>query len=211
MPTLFDDDPICADVGSTDKDSFQTPPIALLPILPYLTPFRYLWEPACGDGNIVRTLIAEGFCTFGTDILRGQDFLTCPVPAGVQAIITNPPYSLSDEFLAHAYMLGLPFAFLLPVACIGGQTRQNLYRENGVEIVMLGRRINFKTPTGKEDGRGSSATFETCWVTNGLGIGSPLTFYQLPKVQAVLFGGHAPASGVIGRCNAMAGRALNDG
>jgi hypothetical protein len=35
------------------KDCYQTPPTALLPLLPYLTSFKTIWEPAMGKGNIV--------------------------------------------------------------------------------------------------------------------------------------------------------------
>jgi len=181
--TLFDEEPICAPQGSTDADSFQTPPYALAPLYPYLQAGSGIWEPCCGEGNIVRTLCAKGYNVIGSDILTGRDFLTTPVPAAVSFIVTNPPYSIMDKILERAYALGLPFAFLLPITAIGGKARQQMYRKYGMEIIMLGRRINFKTPTGKTDKNGSAAPFETAWFTHGLGIGKPLTFTEIREVN----------------------------
>src|SRR5574344_195369 len=36
------------------SDDFQTPPIALKPLLPYLKSDWRIWECACGNGNLVR-------------------------------------------------------------------------------------------------------------------------------------------------------------
>jgi hypothetical protein len=82
------------------SDHYQTPPHALLPLLPILPPKSVIWEPACGKGNIVTTLHNFGFNMIGTDILTGDDFLTMTPPSH-NLIITNPPYSLKNEWLQH--------------------------------------------------------------------------------------------------------------
>lgn len=148
------------------RDLFQTPPAALVPLLPFLCQFKTIWEPAEGKRNIVRTLIAEGLNVVGTDIMTGTNFLTCDVPAGVQAIVTNPPYSKSEAFVDRCFDIALPFALLMPVEYLGGQKRQQAWKLGGLEIVMLGRRINFETPTGE----GSGAQFETAWFTFNMNI-----------------------------------------
>jgi hypothetical protein len=179
--TLFDDEPICALRESTFADSFYTPAIALTPLLPFLRCEWRIWEPCCGGGHIVRVLGLRGFCIFGSDIIEpyGRDFLTWQPAEPFDAIVTNPPYSKMDDCLQRAYSLGKPFAFLLPVYGLGGKRRQDMYRQHSIEILMLGQRINFRTPTGKSDKNGSSATFETAWFTWGLNIGQGLTFAQI--------------------------------
>lgn len=59
-----------------------------------------IWEPACGDGAMVKVLRSAGFPVCASDIVdRGcpdswiADFFTCIRPRG-NAIITNPPYGL---------------------------------------------------------------------------------------------------------------------
>lgn len=72
-----------------------------------------IWEPACGGGAIINALTDRGYLNLsGTDIQSGTDFLRFERP-GTDWIITNPPFSLAEEFVRHAYDLKVPFAFLL--------------------------------------------------------------------------------------------------
>ena len=71
-----------------------------------------IWEPAGGDGAIVRPLLAAGHDVQATDlrdrgaaeVRPGVDFLACAeMPAGCVSIVTNPPYGdLAHAFLKHA-------------------------------------------------------------------------------------------------------------
>ena len=70
-----------------------------------------------------------------------------------------------------------PFALLIPVETLGAKTAQALFREFGLEVIFLDRRINFKMP-GK-GWAGSAAQFPTAWFTWGLAIGRQMTFAQL--------------------------------
>ena len=158
-------------------DDFQTPARALYPLLPFLRKDWLVWEPACGKGNLVKALGENSITAIGTDILGGQDFLTWTpreAPFGVEfdCIITNPPFSLKDEFLSRAYSLGKPFAFLLPLTTFEGRVRQALFRKHGVEVIFFDKRINFETPSGKNGG----SWFMTAWFTHGLGLGRDLNF-----------------------------------
>ena len=113
----------------------------------------------------------------GTDILSGQDFLHWN-PEKFDVIITNPPFSLKQQFLERCYNLGKPFALLLPLTTFETGKRQRLFKENGVEIIFFDRRVNFEVPSGK----GSGSWFATAWFTNGLGLPSVLNFEKLtPK------------------------------
>lgn len=95
-----------------------------------------VWEPACGNGAIVRVLAAEGIATaatdlhdwgFGTpgiDVETGVDFLTttCLLAPNV---VTNPPFSLAEEFAAHAQHLGArKVALFLRLAFLEGEARR---------------------------------------------------------------------------------------
>lgn len=171
-------------------DDFQTPSIALLPLLPYLRPQWHIWEPACGQGNLVRALAERGYRVTGTDVLQGQNFHD--IALDCDCILTNPPYRSKDAFLARCYALGKPFALLMPLTALEGRVRQTFYRERGVEVIFMDRRINFRTPSGT----GKSSWFPTAWFTWGLGIGQAMTFAQLRPVpqaerrQAISSGGN---------------------
>src|ERR1035437_10105963 len=159
-----------------NPNDFQTPIEALNPLYSYLKKEWIIWECSCGKGNLLGGLNGRGFCTIGTDILRGYDFLKYK-PDDFDCIITNPPYSLKQQFLERAYSLEKPFAFLLPLTTLETQKRQELFRKYGLEIIFFDKRINFETP----DGKGMGSWFATAWFTNGLNIGKEMTFCKWDK------------------------------
>jgi hypothetical protein len=161
------------------SNDFQTPTWALDPLYPFIDKERVIWECACGRGNLSNALHSNGFRVWDTDILTGTDFLTCEHNSKIELhsvsyIITNPPYTLKDEFLQHCYYFGLPFALLMPLTALEGIKRQNLYREYGLELILLPRRVNFETPSGE----GAGAWFASAWFTNGFNIGKAMTFWK---------------------------------
>jgi hypothetical protein len=153
------------------SDNFQTPFEAIEYLVPFLKKEWLIWECAMGKGNLVRALREKGFNVIGTDILQGYDFLKW-VPEKFDCIVTNPPYSLKNEFLERCYELRKPFALLLPLTTLETRRRQRLFKEYGVEIIVLPKRINFETPSG----RGSGSWFAVAWFTNWLNIGRQLVF-----------------------------------
>ena len=135
------------------SDFIQTPPEAVRPLLKYIPKEWSIWECAQGEGNLTKEMKRQGYGVWGTDILTGLDFLATNL-IEYRCIVTNPPYSLKDKFLQRCYDLGKPFALLLPLTALGSQKRQKLFREHGIQIVMLGKRVNFDTGTGKKACRG---------------------------------------------------------
>ena len=156
------------------SNDFQTPPEALNPLLPYINKDWLIWECAAGEGNLVKEFKRLEYKCVGTDLNTGQDFLTFE-PNHFDCIITNPPYSIKQEFLERCYWWGKPFALLLPLTAFETEKRQNLFKKYGVEVIMFNKRINFKTPSGE----GSGSWFATAWFTNWLHIGKELTFTKL--------------------------------
>jgi len=63
----------------------------------------------------------------------------------------------------------------LPITAFEGIKRQKLYRENGLEVIFLPKRIDF---TGKK-----APWFAVAWFTNGLNIGRQLTFSQIENYK----------------------------
>lgn len=95
------------------NDAYWTPPWCvdvLLRHLPLSKPGS-IWEPACGIGNISKTLYCAGYKVASSDLhdhgfgLTPHDFLTCEPPPDLAAIITNPPYELAVEFVTHSIAL----------------------------------------------------------------------------------------------------------
>jgi len=154
-------------------NDFQTPPVALNPLLGYLP--RRIWECACGKGNLVNYLLAKGFEVVASDIQDGHNFLDWTPPFDdYDCIVTNPPYSLKDQFLKRCYLLGKPFALLMPLTTLEGK-RQRWLEEYGIEIILLDKRLNFETPSGN----GTGSWFATAWFTNWLNIGKQISYGRL--------------------------------
>lgn len=169
------------------SDDFQTPPEALYPLLPYIKKDWIIWEPACGKGNLVTELKLHGYVVTGTDIKTGYDFLNWePINeyGGYDCIITNPPYSLKQQFLKRCYDLGKPFALLLPLTTFETQKRQYYFKKYGVQVIFFDKRMNFETPSGN----GGGSWFATAWFTNWLNLPHDLLFTQLinPKQKRLV-------------------------
>ena len=156
-------------------DNYQTPPEALIPLFPYLKKKWKIWECAWGEGNLFNELKRKGFEVIGTDINSGKDFLNSNCRC--DCVITNPPYSLKDDFIEKCYEIGKPFALLLPLTALEGKRRQAQYKKHGVQLILFDKRINFKTPNRK----GSGSWFATAWFTHGLNLPKELNFVELKQ------------------------------
>ena len=97
------------------SDYYPTPPDATQALLDFLKLQQgtKIWEPACGEGHMVEVLRGNGLDVVGTDINLGVDFLTANIPDGTEWIITNPPFSLAEQFIRKCAEHGVPFAMLL--------------------------------------------------------------------------------------------------
>jgi hypothetical protein len=113
-----------------ERDLYETPAWVTEALLPHLEPDCHIWEPACGSGKMARVLRDAEHPTVETDIEAGHDFLATIV-TGWQAIVTNPPYILAQEFIERALDLtkmnqGAAF-MLLRTDYDHAKTRQHLF------------------------------------------------------------------------------------
>ena len=131
-------------VQNQQDDEIYTPEEAIIPLLKYIDSSKTIWEPTDpGNSKITEVLQRHGNKVIATHIDRGVDYLTSENTFEHDLIITNPPYSLKTQFLRQAYRLGKPFALLLPITALEGVERGKLYREYGLQVLVLDRRINF--------------------------------------------------------------------
>ena len=125
------------------NDELYTPNEAIVPILKYLDKEKIYWECTdFGESNITKVLRENGFKAIHTS-KNEIDFLKDKPSFEFDVIITNPPYSLKNEFLKRCYEYNKPFALLLPLTALEGKERGKLYREKGIEVIVLDKRINF--------------------------------------------------------------------
>ena len=100
--------------GRNPSDLYPTPPDVTVALMRFLhLPRRtVVWEPAAGDGDMAGVL--QTFCdtVYATDVLDETDFLKSSID-DADWIITNPPFSLAEQFIRRAAELEKPFAFVL--------------------------------------------------------------------------------------------------
>jgi len=152
-----------------NPDECYTPEYAINPLLTYLKKDWKIWDCAFGSGRLAEHFEKQGFKVVGDDSLNFLDEdLDCDF------ICTNPPYSKKDYFLDRAFKLGKPFAFLLPLTTLEGIKRGKMFRDNGIQIIIPNRRINFEIPSGKK-----SSWFATAWFCWKLNLPKDLMFIEL--------------------------------
>ena len=161
------------------RDDFQTPKCAIDILLPYLDKRWKIWECACGKGNLRDAFQKNGFEVFATDILQDVDFLNYPyqdkIQRDFQCIVTNPPYSLKEQFLEKCFEIGKPFALLMPLTALEGKARHKLYRKyGGIQLVIPNKRYHFETPSG----RGGGSWFATVWFCGNMNLPRDLNFVE---------------------------------
>lgn len=91
-------------------DAYFTPIEAIRSLMRLESLPGYIWEPACGDGAIVKPLRAAGHEVHATDLAdygledswSKCDYLTQTAPRGIQGIVTNPPFKHAQEFISKA-------------------------------------------------------------------------------------------------------------
>jgi len=156
---------------SRSSDEFGTPEIAINCLVPYLPESWAIWECAWGNGSLAKHLSKRGYNVVGNP---DWDFFTFE-PEHYSCIVTNPPYSLNDEFLERCYILDKPFALLMPLTALEGKKRGSLYNLYGIQLIIPNKRINFITPTGE----GGGAWFQTAWFTWKFNLQRDLIFVNL--------------------------------
>lgn len=152
---------IWADSVAREKDDFYpTPPEPTRAVLSYertrLSEFAAIWEPAAGDGAMVREMRSCGLSVVASDLVdRGagaeiKSFYSYET-APCDAILTNPPFNEcnSGRWIRHALdALGVKYmALLLPFNWPGAESRAGLWSQHKPARVYLMRwRVDF---TGK--------------------------------------------------------------
>ena len=124
--------------GRKASDYYPTPPEATQALLDFLNiPHgTVIWEPACGEGHMVQVMEKNGFEVIATDIQSGTDFLTAEMPCNTEWIITNPPFSLAEQFIRRSAEHNKPFALLLKSQYWHAAKREALYWEITPEYVL---------------------------------------------------------------------------
>ena len=154
--------------GRPEGDFYPTPPEATLALLAKEKFEGPIWEPACGDGAISKVLEDAGYTVWSSDLIdRGygeapHDFLTSDRSAG--DIITNPPFTLAQEFVDKALSCTSgKVVMLCKLVFLEGQKRKAFFESTPLARVhVFSKRVQFY----REGVRGTkgSSMMAFCWL-----------------------------------------------
>jgi len=145
-------------------DCYETPEWVTLALLDgHLRPPTKVWDPAAGGGKMARALGQLDAEIITSDVKDGANFLAWPLNGRVDAIITNPPYTLAREFIERALMMmsGVQgqVAMLLRTDYDHAATRQHLFSRCPAfsrKLVLTKRIVWFDDP-------GAAPSFNHAW------------------------------------------------
>lgn len=172
------------------NDFYQTPYSMTEGLLdkighPYATRLSRVLEPAAGDGAILRVLHGRGVDASGYDLMRdGLDFLEETGKA--DWIITNPPFSISLQFIQKCKQVARKgFWLLMPIEYLHGQERyEKVYNARDgypLKKVYVFTRRAMLSDTVREDGL--YATGMVTWAWYGW-LRMPFSHrYQKPEID----------------------------
>jgi len=117
-------------------DDYMTPKYVWDNIKQFIPNDKIIWEPFYGDGKSGEYLTELGFNVIHNE----NDFFENNEG---EIIITNPPFSQSKEVLTRLKELNKPFILILPSSKINTQYVRNLYKNEGLQIIIPRKRIHF--------------------------------------------------------------------
>lgn len=117
---------------------------------------KYVWEPAAGMGHMAAPLAAAGHTVLCSDLIdyghlvegsprikTGLNFLTCeplgqfPYP---QAIVTNPPFAISGDFVRKGLEFCNEVVILNRLAFLEGKARADIMDRHLAKVMVFSRR-----------------------------------------------------------------------
>jgi len=151
-------------------DCYDTPPVAVHALLKVEKLPHRIWEPACGTGNIVKILRAAGHEVVATDLndrgcpdsIDRIDFLL-PCTAFCDAIVTNPPFALAQQFVERGLERASLVVMLLRLAFVESDRRSHIL-DNGklARIRVFANRLPMMHRAGWE-GRKANSGMAFAW------------------------------------------------
>lgn len=155
------------------NDCYDSPPQAVEALLRTITLPHKIWEPCCGTGNIVGVLRNFGHEVYATDLndrgcpdsVARVDFLMpdMTAPTDCEAIVTNPPYALAEEFVRRALQLCPQVIMLLRLAFLESERRSIILDSGWLEKVLVFRNRLPMMHRAGWDGPKSSSSMAFAW------------------------------------------------
>jgi hypothetical protein len=158
------------------NDYYATDPIAAKLLIENYNLSKDIYECSCGEGHLSKVFIDYGFNVRSTDLIdrgygeSGVDFLQQTKKFDGD-IITNPPYSLSSEFIYKAMDIvedGRSVCMFLKIQFLEGKKRKELFNKYPPKVIFVSSSRITCAKNGdfvkmKESGGSAVAYAWFCW------------------------------------------------
>ncbi len=142
-------------------DDYMTPKSAWENIKQFIPKNKVIWEAFYGDGKSGNDLKELGFNVIHEKV----DFFENDLG---EIIVSNPPFSLVKDIMPRLKELNKPFILIMPSSKINTQYMRNNFKDEGLQIIIPRKRIQFiKLVNGeKPEGWKNACNFDCfyyCW------------------------------------------------
>lgn len=117
-------------------DDYMTPKSAWENIKHIIPKDKQIWEAFYGDGKSGKYLSEMGFNVIHEEV----DFFENNLG---EVVVSNPPFSKAKEILKRLKELDKPFILILPSSKINTQYVRENYKNQGLQIIIPRKRIQF--------------------------------------------------------------------
>ena len=139
--------------------------------------FNSAHEPGAGDGRIVKFLTDKGIPTTHTEITEGTDFFEWN--ENVDLILTNPPFSMAQEFIEHSIPRCNTCIMLLRLNFLGTIKRHEFWKQH----TPTGIHILSNSPSFTGSGTDATEYAWFIWTKHAFKWASGIHFVPLPTKQ----------------------------
>lgn len=129
-----------------------------------------IWEPACGNGAMSKVIETYGHNVISSDIgnygygVTGVDYLAHSSCYDVDAIITNPPFNISQQFIELATQNTPVVCMLLKSQYWHAKSRFLLFNKTKPQFVLpLTWRPDFMEHTRRMGDKKAAPTMDVAW------------------------------------------------
>ncbi len=147
--------------SKTGNDEKHTPRWGVEPILPYIPKGAIVWCPFdTADSEYVK-LISKTNKVVYSHIDLGMDYYKTE-PKEWDIMISNPPFKNKKDIFLRALSFNKPFALLMAVTWLNDATPVKIFKDKGLQLLLMTRRIQFIDAEGVMLGRPSFSSAYFC-------------------------------------------------
>tara|TARA_R110000823_G_scaffold79878_3_gene181997 strand:+ start:2343 stop:2843 length:501 start_codon:yes stop_codon:yes gene_type:complete len=141
-------------------DDYETPKYILEMLLPYITPYKRIYDPFYCAGRVKQYWEELDKICYNEKL----DAFGKTPPEDFDITISNIPFSMKEKCMKLFFDLGKPFIILMPIDALGSVWINKYFDK--LQIIIPHKRLHFS----KNGELGKGSWFDTCFYCYGLNL-----------------------------------------